>query len=339
MENGKYHHPLSMFFKGDRVMIKKILLIAFFYCLSSTVYGDVVESEYSVRLKGTMQWWFIYDEFSQPKTTMRLRRAEIILLGKREPYLSWLLMIDPALLREDTDKKGLLLDFIISLKPNKHISLDFGQYRVPFGLEGLELTPLLDFVERASMTTQLKWSAVGDVGFQFTYRLNLNSIESQTTAGLFNGEGGNRTDLNEYKDICARQTIRLFNIFHLGATHYHGRKGTNGIDNFRTGIETKFVKGPVFIQGEFADGKSEGKDRRCYYLSSGYKFSKSIQALVRYDRWVLDKSQPANIETEITLGLNYFLADSAKLQFNHCFRKVSPLDKGIIVRFNVHINI
>ena len=115
------------------------LVLGLAVALSQNVSAEPVEAGFGkIKLTGLMQIWYQNDDGSTPYDTFRLRRAEIKLSGEIKPDVSWAVMIDPAQQREDLTRKSPLQDFLISIKPYKEYSVDFGQYKTPFGMEGLE---------------------------------------------------------------------------------------------------------------------------------------------------------------------------------------------------------
>jgi phosphate-selective porin len=233
-----------------------------------------------------------------------------------------------------------LQDFVITLKPHKCCSVDFGQYKVPFGMEGLESSAKLDFVERSALATQFKWADYRDIGFTVKGDFKLGNVKIQPAVGLFNGEGQNKLDVNEPMDFVGRLVVKPIEALHLGVAHYNGKTGGFETDNFRTGGEIKFVKEPISVYGEYVTGKSGGKEKQTYYLSAGYKISNSFQLVARYDWYDPDTGKQDDEKHEDTIGLNYFIEKhNAKIQLNYVYRgeKGTKIDDDVI-RVNVQIS-
>lgn len=285
-----------------------------------------------VKLTGLLQFWYQSDNGAAPKDTFRLRRAEVKLSGEIKPEVLWAVMFDPAQVREDdttksgsnitsVGRKSPLQDFLVSLKPYSYCSVDFGQYKVPFGMEGLESSAKLDFIERSMLTSQLKWADYRDVGLTVKGDFKINNIPIQPTAGAYNGESQNKLDANDPMDFVVRLVVKPIEALHLGGAHYNGKTGTAETDNIRTGGEIKFVKDPISAYGEYVTGKSGGKKKKTYYLAGGYKFLKSYQAVVKYDWCEPDKDTDDDVKTETTAGLNYFIEKhNSKIQLNYVRR-------------------
>ncbi len=318
------------------------LLLGFVVCSVKNIHSEPVAAGFGkIKLTGLMQIWYQNDNGATPFDTFRLRRAEVKLSGEIKPDVSWAVMIDPAQVREDvTTRKSVLQDFVITLKPCKYRSIDFGQYKTPFGMEGLESSAKLDFIERASLASQFKWADYRDVGFTIKGDHKLDDAKIQPTIGVFNGEGQNNLDENNSMDIVLRLVVKPSESLHLGVANYNGKTGATEKDNFRTGVEAKFVKDPGSIYGEYATGKSSGKNKNTYYAAAAYKFLDLYQAVLRYDSYDSDTDVSDNAKTETTVGLNYFIEKSnAKVQLNYVVRgeEGTSLDDDV-VRINLQIS-
>ena len=309
---------------------------------SGNASAEPVEAGFGkIRVNGLLQFWYQNDNGATPKDTFRLRRADIRLSGEIKPKVaSWSIMFDPAQVREDVGRRSPLQDFVVTLRPSPISSITFGQYVVPFGMEGLESSARLAFIERSALTSQFRWANFRDVGFTVRGDFKVSNVKIQPTVGLFNGEGQNRLDVNESMDFVGRLVVKPSEALHLGVAHYNGKSGTAEIDNFRSGGEIKFVRHPIFAYGEYAAGKSGGKERQTYYFSAGYKILSSLQGVVRHDWYDLDIHTKHDDKVENTIGLNYFIEKHhAKIQLNYVLRgeKGTTLDNDV-VRLNVQMS-
>jgi phosphate-selective porin len=327
-------------------MKNKYLFIKLILCLVigllQSGFAEFIESGFGkIKLNGLMQFWYQNDNAGTPKDTFRIRRAEIKLGGEIESgIVSWAVMIDPAQIREDTDRKSPLQDFIITLTPYKFCSIDFGQYKVPFGMEGLESSAKLDVIERSALATEFKWTDYRDIGFTIRGDFKVGNIKIHPAVGIFNGEGGNKLDVNSSKDFVGRLIVKPTEMIHLGIAHYNGKSDKTKLDNIRTGIEIKFENEPFTVYGEYAIGKSNEKNKQTYYLTLGYKITNSLQVVLRYDWYDPDIDTKDDEKHEDTIGLNYFIKEhNAKIQFNYIYRGEKPLTvDNNIVRINIQIS-
>lgn len=327
-----------------RKIIVCSLVLGLSVCLSSNLFAAPIEAGFGkIKMNGLMQWWYQSDKGEATATdTFRLRRAEIKFSGEITPEVLWAVMIDPAQLREDLTRKSPLQDFLIILKPNKQLSVNFGQFKVPFGMEGLESSAKLDFIERSALTSQFKWADYRDVGVTLNGDFNSsNGIKIQSAVGIFNGEGQNKLDANDPMDFVGRLVIKPTENLHLGVAHYNGEKGTSTDNSHsRTGAEIKFIQNALTLYGEYVTGKSSGKSKKTYYLAAGYKLSETYQVVAKYDWYDPDTDNKDDDKSETTIGLNYFIEKhNAKVQLNYCLKgeKGRSINNDVI-RCNVQIS-
>jgi len=290
----------------------------------------------TLKLNGLLQGWYQYNEDATPHDTFRLRRAEIKLSGEVNPMVSWAIMVDPAQVREDdtttskidgtnyvtsVGRKSILQDFYITLKVHPTSLFDIGQYKVPFGMEGLESSAKLDLIERSTMATVFKWADYRDIGVTYKGNFKLSGVKILPSAGIFNGEGQNKLDANNPMAYVGRLVVKPIEALHLGIARYDGEVGTAKTPNRRTGLEAKVTVGPASVYGEYATGESGGKDKDMFYVTATCMLGKLFQLAARYDWYDPDKDASGDANDEKTIGVNYFLDKYyAKFAVNYVFR-------------------
>jgi len=290
----------------------------------------------TLKLNGLLQGWYQFTDEAKPNDTFRLRRAEIKLSGEINPMVLWAIMIDPAQVREDdtttskidgtnyvtsVGRKSVLQDFFITLKPHPSSSFDIGQYKVPFGMEGLESSTQLDLIERSTMASQLKWADYRDVGVTYKGDFKLSNVKILPSVGIFNGAGQNKLDDNNPMAYVGRLVVKPIKALHLGVARYDGEVGTAKTPNRRTGLEAKIAVAPVSVYGEYATGESGGKDKDTFYVTATCMLGEAFQAVARYDWYDPNKDAGGDANDEKTIGVNYFLKKHhAKFALNYVFR-------------------
>jgi phosphate-selective porin len=307
-----------------------------------------------IKLTGLLQGWYQNDESANPEGTFRLRRAEIKLSGEINPEMSWWLMFDPAQVKEDdvrtatgtnlvtsVGRKSVLQDFGVSFKcPRTGVRADLGQYKVPFGMEGLTSSAKLDFIERAALTTQFKWADARDIGLTLRRDLKVGDVTIQPAVGVYNGEGQNRSDANDGKMLVGRLAVSPLKGLHVGVAHVNNEVGAAEVESVRTGFEAKYTVGRACVYGEYAVGESEGKDKETYYVTTTYSVLDDVQLAARYDWYDPNTDNDGDAATETTAGINYFITKhNAKVQLNYVFRgeEGASVDNDI-VRANVQVS-
>lgn len=290
----------------------------------------------SLTLNGLLQFWYQFADGETPDDTFRLRRSEVKLSGAVTPSVPWAVMIDPAQVREDDTKtvsvtgsnvissvgrKSPLQDFLVTLKLHPSSSIDIGQYKVPFGMEGLESSAKLDLIERSTMASQLKWADYRDIGLTYKGDFKVGGAKILPAVGLYNGEGQNKLDVNDAVAYAARLVVKPIEALHLGVARYSGKTGSAEADNERTGGEIKIAVNPVTVYGEYMTGESGGKDKDAFYGTVTCDLGGSCQAVARYDSYDPDSDKSDDAKTETSVGLNYFVKKhNAKFALNYVFR-------------------
>jgi hypothetical protein len=231
-------------------------------------------------------------------------------------------------------RKSILKDLALSydLPVPLYFRLTAGQFKPPFGMEGMGGNDVLDTLERSMMSWKLKWSEVRDLGAQAQARWG----GLDAAAGVFNGEGWNVDgDLNRHRNLNVRTTWRPVGFVTVGAAYQEGRTGINEDLNEHFGGELSLDLSrvvPVKLKGEYAFGAS-GPRGAAAGVRTGYGtlllgvVPQVVEFAVKYD-WVdYDRRRAGDWLTEATFGINWKLAgDRAKLQLNY-LREDEPSPK------------
>jgi hypothetical protein len=304
-----------------------------------------------MKIGSLLQFWYQADQSNAATDapfnsvdTFRLRRAEIRATGEINPQTLWLLAIDPATVREDVaTRKSVLQDFVITYKLTQitdNLSVDFGQYKIPYGLAGLESSAKLDFAERPAICSVLKWSDWRDLGAMARYENKLAGVGYVIQAGAFDGDGQNLVDTNETKDFAGRIVITPAKGLSLGYAQHENTAGAVSTKNSYNSIEAKFERGSVSAKGEYAtaDLTNSTVKAATWWASAGYTVKKDLQLVVRYDWWdpnTADNTAASKIDAknDTTVGLNVFLQNNNKIQLNYIIRQ----EEGASVDNNVFL--
>ena len=268
-----------------------------------------------------------------------IRRAYIGLRGSINPYWGYRLQADFA-------NSPRLMDAYAEFKYNDYINVQFGQTLLPFSLENLTSNSKTDFIDRSQIIESLvsrKGDVIGDqngrdIGVQaggVLLKLNGKSLVDYKI-GLFNGAGINGGDKNKTKDVVARIVIHPFTGLDLGASYYDGvgnygtpadNKGRN-----RLGAELSYEWSSLSIKGEYIKGKDGIINREGYYAQAGYYvIPQKLQFLAKLDSFDPDTDIDNNKLSWYVAGLNLYLNQNVRFQFNYSFRE----EEGTNVKNNV----
>jgi hypothetical protein len=288
-----------------------------------------------------MQFWYVNDNTLKTSSNFRMRRAETRFDADITPNVSSFLMIDPAKIGATGPGNNILQDFGIVYKDDEHLpgaSVQIGQFKVPFGMEGTASSGEILTPERSFLSFLLKWSDFRDIGAMATAKYKLaDTILLTGYIGVFNGEGPNAASVNNDKATAGRVTIDLPEGFHIGGSIYSGKDGgaTANSGGTATGTPQLFErKGlefaynppelPLTLRGEAAGGHQGGGSYMwTYYGLIGYTFWDKFQPVIRYDVWSVDgktnndifNAGAADWQREVTYGVNYYIkGHNAKIQ-------------------------
>lgn len=240
------------------------------------------------------------------------------------------------------------------------LTATFGQQQIPFGLEaqvGEELRPVINSAQFLSGlgvgTRQIGVILRGDYKPYVDYGFNYRAPLIEYALGVVNGNGFNKSDDNEDKDVIARTAFTLpvdyhswFRELKLGTSYYKGKVNRivanvvqDQVDREIFGYDVYYNHNPFGITYEYAEGKTEGVGQPdaesegqyvTLYYTWGEQWVRSIRSQGKYDDW-WPKSYQAfarwdeydpnklldNDSTVIsTIGLNFFFAETTKFQFN-----------------------
>ena len=248
----------------------------------------------------------------------RIRRARAGLKGEILKNINYILQIDAA-------KSTILLDAKVEITFSAYARMTFGQFKVPFGLENLTSSSALDTINRSQTVENLCPSRdIGGQGRDIGVALSGKFSWIEYSLGVFNGEGANRADTNERKDLDARLGFSPFDFLTFSLSHYQGKSpsplfgGDSVVDRDRTGADIYFVHEQISVKGEYIFARDYQIDKYGWYIQGGYYFiPDKIQAIVRYDSYDENMDIQGDRADIITLGLNWFFSKKTKLQINY----------------------
>lgn len=302
----------------------------------------------TVKFGGLIQGWYAAGDAGF-NDTFRIRRAELKVSGELPKAFGWVLMIDPA--KSLTLSSGavnqasrVLQDAFITVAVPHGATLQVGQYRIPLSRDGLEPAAALDTVERALFLSDrarggnygdirdIGVSLRGTVGGRYDYNF-----------GVFNGSGESQNDVDreDRKAVVGRFGVRMPGGLRIGGSGAWGGTDNTASRRNRLGGELLYLRGPVKLAAELMTGSDGPIDRRGYYLLGGYRFRPRLEGIVRVDGWDPDTSRDGGLaasnETDYTIGVNYSLLPTLRLQANAIHKAFSDdaLDSRSLLLVNL----
>lgn len=274
-----------------------------------------------------------------------IRRARIDFKGNVTPTWEYRLQVDFATVPK-------IVDVYAGFKPFNYLKFQIGQYKLPFSLENLTSSSLLESIERSQVVEALVARNKDVIGNQNGRDIGLMMFGSffkykerflvDYFAGGFNGVGINSTETNEAKDFCGRMVIHPINGLDIGGSTYIGydKIGTTTLQNQirnRFGGEISYSWKNLSVKGEYIEGQDDVIKKYGYYAQVTYFiFPKKFQVLAKYDAYDPDKSKEDKSTNQISIyyigGLTYFFNDWAKLSVNYTYKaeKGSKINNDVI---------
>lgn len=273
--------------------------------------GDIIISAY-------YQGQFTGELGDNQQSTFESKLARVALAGRVNPYAKILVQAEFA-------ESPKLLDGILVLSPNQHWSMTFGQYYSPFGTEFLTPPSARPFVTTA---LAMGLGADRDIGVALSHKNNLSpDVSFDLTAGVYNGSGINRSDVNNEKNIISRLEIELYDMFSLAGNAIIGKTNDTGTllrDMTTIGGSAMWQWKSETLAGEFIRRDIDGVISNGWYVYGGHmfqtgsKFLPEIQLLARYDFIDNNLDVFGDQFTRLTFGTNLFVDGKyTKIQLNY----------------------
>ncbi len=274
-----------------------------------------------VDLSILLQEWYVHDDHA--KDNFKHRRLEVGLGGKLEDHLLWKVQIDPSLVQEDNTTRSILKDAYVGYDDIPHHVIQLGQYKIPITEEGFRSSAKIDTIERSFIGRT--FGDKRDIGVMALGTWKYADYQ----LGVFNGEGPNKSDTNDQKDLAGRFVLKPFpdnaslKGFQVGSSFYVRPTNKTASEKKRIGAEARYENGPFSLKSEFMKGQDAAVPENGWYVQTGYFFHPQWQAIAKYEGFDPNERKDDDREYDTTVGLNYFLIDKkTKLQLNYIHKNV-----------------
>jgi phosphate-selective porin len=231
-----------------------------------------------------------------------------------------------------------LLDAWINLKFDPLFQVRAGQFKYTFDREGKESGSAIPFAMRSAITRDMaEHLGLGGGSFRAigleVHGASKTPVAWKYALGVVNGNGINRTDDNDDKDVYLRGEIEPVKGLSFGAGYTTGRyrSGTPPVDRTDSAwtIDAQYHVGPFAIRGAYYAGeyKTAGvsKEPDGWYVVGSYKILPNLDLLLRYQQYDADTNVGNNTFDSFDVGVNYYFArkgawGGTKLVLNYMFR-------------------
>jgi phosphate-selective porin OprO/OprP len=279
------------------------------------------DGNYSVKLGGCIQWDYNYAELNgvADEDDFSIRRARLYLSGNLNDW-SYKVQFNVG-----NDIGGTHEDLYIKYNGwGKKAVVTIGNQNEPFGLEQLESSKDISYLERSAVTEAYAPGRKEGILFSgqrgdVTYALGIFEDDGEDgSEGA--GDGTAVTGRVTYAPIKSANQV-----FHLGVAHSNRDQ-----DIDITGLEVAYTKGPYHIQSEFISSEENDATREGLYVQAGWiltgetrpykngifkrikpgNTSGAWEVLVRYedgDGAYSDEELGSTDATSYGVGINYYL--------------------------------
>lgn len=288
--------------------------------------GYTRKEDSKVKVGGYIQTQFKVTAYTNE---FNIKRARGKIFGNVTEDISYKLMVDAF-------SERILKDAYIDFNIYPLLNFRFGQFKVPFGLEGVESSTIILPINRSLVTTNLYQER--DIGIEANGKSENNKFAY--AVAVINGSGENTADRDNYKDVAARSGVYVFNLFTVGASGHWGRFYNSLLedyqDKYRMGLDADYFNDYFKFTGEYIQGKNDtlnGKDNTeiGWYILFSSKYLYPFEPLIRYEYW--DEGD-SNIK-QTTLGLNYYFIADTRLMLNYEMRNLLSGDNTFLAQVQI----
>ncbi|HIE27444.1 TPA: hypothetical protein EYP66_09175, partial [Candidatus Poribacteria bacterium] len=294
-----------------------MLLLIFFGLVSTTIAGEN-------NIKGLLQGQFTNDQSEGViENEFFIHRARLGISGKIHQQITYNLILGAM---EPPDRNPHLVNAFVDFNYyTPYLKIRFGQFLLPFGLEGPQPITLNPMIERATATKKLNpFRMFRDIGLQLSGEYKIIDY----AVAVINGSGANSPDENNEKDVIGTIGFSPIEGLRIGTSYHFGRYKKNTKSNLnrrRYGLDVEFVRKGLRLRTEIIDRQDEQADGSekidaGWYILAGYKFRFNLEPLIRYEQYYPD-AHDIDVNSDVaTIGLNYYILENNRISVNYEFK-------------------
>lgn len=325
----------------------RLLLLATLMIISSLTFAQE-KIDRTPKISGFVQTLYqanFDDDLELTDNTFRMRRVRMSIDGKLTENLSYKI-------QGDFGRSPMLVDAYVKYKVCDALSIQVGQYKLPFTMETAINPVNLEIFDYGEVVSKLVGysdvcgvGALGrDMGVMATGKLFKKDDFSilEYAVGVFNGNGVNNVDNNNRKDVAGRlefhpwlKEVTLTGSFYIGKykkdDNFGDRNRYSGgaqFKNDRLIVRSEFVAGETGVNDTIGNFKSNG-----LYAVAGYNFflgkekKQTLMPVLRFDRMVADANIEKGGKNYFTAGINYWPVKCLNFKLDYTY--IQP-EKGEI---------
>jgi phosphate-selective porin OprO/OprP len=251
------------------------------------------DGHYSAKLGGRLQWDYNYAELNgvADEDDFSIRRARLYLSGNVNDW-SYKMQFNVG-----NNNGGTPEDLYIRYNGwGKQAVVTVGKQKEPFGLEQLESSKDISYLERSAVTEAYAPGRQEGILFSgqrggITYAL-----------GVFEDDGA-----NDGTAVTGRVTYAPIKsadqVLHFGVAHSNRDEDTD-----ITGLEVAYARGPYHIQSEFISSEENDASREGLYVQAGWIITGETRP---YKNGIFKRVKPGNSSGAWELVVRYEDGDGA----------------------------
>lgn len=284
-------------------------------------WGKIVEK--LPKVSGFVQAGYTWtDENGATSSQFSIPHARISLTGDISKKFDYKLQVEFS--------SPKLIDAYIRWKANPSFNVQFGQFHVPFSLEGPLNPTKFEAIGNTRVTSAIcKQPDTRDLGAMIYG--NFAKVNDrhlfEYAVGVFQGEGKNKSDANSSKDVIGR--LKFFPVENLCLTgsYSYGERGAAFTQHQRAAVGFEWKPENWVIRSEYMWHKM-GTTGNALHNDGVYVVAmrqiKKFAPVVRYSFYNQEVAGEGHNETsDFTVGLNYTPLKPLKFQLNYTFSYAS----------------
>ncbi len=246
---------------------------------------------------------------------MKVARAFLLANGKFKKVFGYQVLFDFS--------KATMHEYYGEYTPITSIGVRFGQYKVPFTIEGPTSPARWETIYSTRSVEQLAGESAGrDMGLQVSGKLlpiqDFHFV--QYWAGFFNGTGMNTPDNNNHKDFAGTLLFQPIKGLRAGGSIYSGKRLIENVNHTRDrwSAGAEYDSHYVYLRSEYIWGNDAGLKREGCYGTAMYKIVPTKwEVVAKYDYYNADKNIDNSEINEFTGGVNYYFWPLSRIQLNY----------------------
>ena len=282
--------------------------------------------------------------------TFRARRIRMSVDGSLAKGLTYKI-------QGDFTRSPMLVDVYLKYKLNDAFAIQAGQFKTPFTMESpinpvnLEIFDYGESVQKLSGYSDV--CGVGALGRDLGIMMTGSLIKPESldfnlltySIGVFNGNGANKTDNNNRKDIVGRLEVHPWlKALTLSGSCYYGFYDNDAIHNGvrnRWAAGAQYSDGDIMVRTEYLSGATGymsnvldtigniiGTEQlkmmsQGFYAVAGYNIrlgkdkSQKLMPVLRYEHFAADAALDNGGTNYYTVGLNYWPLKSVNFKLDY----------------------